>query len=375
MGILLSAVLFAAMSVLLLLPSAAVLADEGSCVSDPTSVSGDPMLGPSAYNVGPTTTQALLAGTIAMDAGDCAGATVTEEEGGVVGERGSVCGPELCTDGSIPLIDPDGDFSGWCMSLGHADWFDIFVHDVNLGAGYALVELNWDYYQLIATWIDFFQVCPDADTVDRIYILDESLGNASGVDWTRFDWIIAAVEQAWFDVAASALYKTAPFATSQFDDFIAPNRAKTLAATDGTVPAGTSFFAGSGTGELVIGVDLSSDLPVVFSFVEHPLNLAIVGLTVESNAAGVPVEVSPADLSGEADGQTSFIRRYMRDTQVTLTAPARFAGRSFVGWKLDGVMQAPGVRTVGVTVADAAQAEAVYRAAAFGDQRPVRPRR
>lgn len=45
------------------------LIQDGSCLSDATSLSGDPSLGPLADNGGPTQTRALLAGSIAIDTG------------------------------------------------------------------------------------------------------------------------------------------------------------------------------------------------------------------------------------------------------------------------------------------------------------------
>lgn len=65
--------------------------EDGSCISDPTSMSGDPNLGPLADNGGPTLTHALLLGSIAIDVGDCAGGTITTDQRGVPRPQGRSC--------------------------------------------------------------------------------------------------------------------------------------------------------------------------------------------------------------------------------------------------------------------------------------------
>ncbi len=64
---------------------------DGSCISAPTSMSGDPMLGPLADNGGPTRTHALLPGSPAIDTGDCAGGTITTDQRGVTRPSGASC--------------------------------------------------------------------------------------------------------------------------------------------------------------------------------------------------------------------------------------------------------------------------------------------
>lgn len=65
--------------------------EDGSCITDPTSMSGDPMLGPLADNGGSTLTHALLPGSIAIDAGDCVGGAITEDQRGVSRPQGPAC--------------------------------------------------------------------------------------------------------------------------------------------------------------------------------------------------------------------------------------------------------------------------------------------
>ncbi len=65
--------------------------EDGSCISAPTSRSGDPNVGPLANNGGQTLTHALLPGSIAIDAGDCAGGTTTTDQRGVPRPQGAYC--------------------------------------------------------------------------------------------------------------------------------------------------------------------------------------------------------------------------------------------------------------------------------------------
>lgn len=65
--------------------------EDGTCVSHPTSMSGDPMLAPLADNGGPTMTHALLPGSPAIDAGDCAGGTVLVDQRGIARPQGAAC--------------------------------------------------------------------------------------------------------------------------------------------------------------------------------------------------------------------------------------------------------------------------------------------
>jgi hypothetical protein len=55
------------------------LVEDSTCISEPTSFSGDPMLGPLQDNGGPTPTQALLAGSLAIDAADDAACPTTDQ--------------------------------------------------------------------------------------------------------------------------------------------------------------------------------------------------------------------------------------------------------------------------------------------------------
>lgn len=83
-------------------------------------------------------------------------------------------------------------------------------------------------------------------------------------------------------------------------------------------------------------------------------------ITIDSvGTTGVPIEVSPADEAGQADGSTPFTRTYAVGTQVTLTAPLIQDGRGFRNWTLDSVEQPVGQTTLTFTVNDDAPIAAV----------------
>jgi hypothetical protein len=62
-------------------------------------------------------------------------------------------------------------------------------------------------------------------------------------------------------------------------------------------------------------------------------------LNVSSNAAGVWLDVTPPDNYLESGGFAMFERTFPLGSVVQLTAPAKQDGRSFAGWKVNGVLQ------------------------------------
>jgi hypothetical protein len=110
------------------------IVEDGSCISDPTSMSGDPGLGPLADNGGPTLTHALLTGSIAFDAGDCAGGTITTDQRGVSRPQGEACdigafevdvgdcAADLNGDGVVNTLDFLAFLNLWTAADPTADW-------------------------------------------------------------------------------------------------------------------------------------------------------------------------------------------------------------------------------------------------------------
>ena len=112
------------------------IVEDGSCISHSTSMSGDPGLGPLADNGGPTLTHALLSGSIAFDAGDCAGGTINSDQRGVSRPQGEACDigafevevddcpADLNGDGVVNTLDFLAFLNLWTASDPAADWND-----------------------------------------------------------------------------------------------------------------------------------------------------------------------------------------------------------------------------------------------------------
>lgn len=76
-------------------------------------------------------------------------------------------------------------------------------------------------------------------------------------------------------------------------------------------------------------------------------------LAVQASNSEIPVAitVSKTDITGEANGNTAFLRTYFDGEEVRLTAPATLSNNNtFVRWRLDGVDQVLGTRTLDVTM-------------------------
>lgn len=134
--------------------------------------------------------------------------------------------------------------------------------------------------------IIFRQIADDADTVPNIVILDESVTNQTGTDWTDYHMTVGTGGNVWFDTIDSSGFSMNPFANSMFMDPSNvfggnPSRATDFWADGGLVFNNSSFFPGAGSGEMVISVDLSGD-DVAFVLSEYPTpepaTLALLGL-------------------------------------------------------------------------------------------------
>lgn len=186
---------------------------------------------------------------------------------------------ESCPPGTIPLIDGEGDFGGWCASVSHPGNVVIDVLDVDLSGDQAVLNLTKEFKeepgfggQIPAILIDFVQVCPDLDTVNMILINQETVVNNTGKDWLDFHWSLFDGDEAWFDAGASGGFPVAPFGSKVFRDFLdspTNNQSKRLSAFDGVVPNGGTMSAG-GTAPLKIGINLSDPERVSFTLKERP---------------------------------------------------------------------------------------------------------
>lgn len=142
------------------------------------------------------------------------------------------------------------------------------------------IEISKDFYDppvggiFPPRVIDFIQNKPDGQTVPRLIILDETITNLTGVDWTDYHWTVLNQGDAWFNVPLSAAFDVSPFTVKVFSDpsnvFNDPNKATDLDASGGVVLAGGTFWPGHAAGELVIDVDLTPTVPVSFTFKQFP---------------------------------------------------------------------------------------------------------
>ena len=125
--------------------------------------------------------------------------------------------------------------------------------------------------------------------------------------------------------------------------------------------------------ELVLSGSLLDGTPFVAGdciVIVPPGDLGPMSATVGSNVGDTFIEVTPLDLNIDSDGFTSFGRAYYPGTLLTVTAPPTSEGRRFVRWRVDGVLQEIGVRTIEVAVAEDTTLQALYHL-----QRRLRPDR
>jgi hypothetical protein len=188
-----------------------------------------------------------------------------------------------CPLGTLPLIDANGDNSGWCLSISRPENVVVTIVDVDLVGNMLVLQLDKDFtgppgagYVFSPILLDFFQVCHDSETVGTIVIDAETIDNLTTSAWTGFDWILfdyGDVTPAWFDVAASSGFDTAPFSAA-FSGFLDPgtdNEALLLTAGDGAVGDQEGFAPGQSSGALVIQTDTAvRPTPLSFTLKQRP---------------------------------------------------------------------------------------------------------
>ena len=85
-------------------------------------------------------------------------------------------------------------------------------------------------------------------------------------------------------------------------------------------------------------------------------------VVVGANAGEILMEMAPFDWNFDSDGFTNFSRVYSYGTSVSVTAPLLSDGRKFVQWRVDGIGQPFGQRTIQITAAeDSIALKAYYR--------------
>lgn len=181
---------------------------------------------------------------------------------------------------------------GWQANF--ADESLVSINVDSIGSDYIAIEISKDFTEapdaqgnFPGISITFTQIAGDGATVPNLVILDESVTNLTGTDWTDYHMNLISDSSAWFDVASSSGFSMSPFALSTLSDpgniFADPNKATDLDAVGGIVFNNTSFFPGAGAGELVIGVDLLSNKDGVSFVLEQiptpePATLALLAM-------------------------------------------------------------------------------------------------
>lgn len=70
---------------------------------------------------------------------------------------------------------------------------------------------------------------------------------------------------------------------------------------------------------------------------------------------------APLDLNVDSDGFANFGRAYFPGTMMSVTAPPTSAGRLFVRWRVDGVLQELGVRFLELVITEDTTLHAIYQ--------------
>jgi lysophospholipase L1-like esterase len=117
------------------------------------------------------------------------------------------------------------------------------------------------------------------------------------------------------EITLTGISSSAPVWTAQTFSFVADSESTTLRFED---KSDTTF-----------NIDLLLDKVQVGP--RRLLNIA------SSPEAGLPVAISPTDLSGSTGGTTGFSAAYADGTVVNLSAPSTSGAASFLGWRKNGV--------------------------------------
>ena len=126
--------------------------------------------------------------------------------------------------------------------------------------------------------LNFIQTGIDANTAQRIYIADEIITNLTGVAWLDFHWVVGTTTTARFNRELTNPTADPNVAGFQLDRFTSYNWSENtslgteaLNVGGGSVPNNSSFFPGSGQGNLVIDiVGLDRPGPAVWTLKEIP---------------------------------------------------------------------------------------------------------
>lgn len=107
------------------------------------------------------------------------------------------------------------------------------------------------------------------------------------------------------------------------------------------------------------GRTLTVPMNAAHSLVANYVDAYTLTVTSTNPGSGVPITVYQADVNGQKNGTTTFVRTYKNGASVSLNAPATAGTKSFIRWEKDGVSMGK-ARTVTVPMGSAHILNAVY---------------
>ena len=181
----------------------------------------------------------------------------------------------------IPLVDGDGDDSGWTVESGGAalDLLSSDIIDVDLAAKTVTITVAKEYGTYTVTLgeiifpvgtLTFNEVNANADLIDKIIIESETIVNNTGLAWDSFSWQLLPTAAAEFNIGESSGWTEPSFSHW-------PLTAQQLLASNGTVANGATFAPGR---NLVIDIHLDASAgPLAISLKQNvtpePATLAV----------------------------------------------------------------------------------------------------
>ena len=174
----------------------------------------------------------------------------------------------------IGLVDGDGDDSGWTVESGGAtlDLLSSDIIDVDLAAKTVTITVAKEFgppeeflgmIVFPVGTLTFAEVDVNADKIEKIIILSETIDNNTGVDWDYFSWQVRPTAAGEFNIAESSGWSEPSFNSWSFES------AHELLASDGWVANGTTFAPAA---NLVIDIHPdTSDNPLAITLKQHVL--------------------------------------------------------------------------------------------------------
>jgi hypothetical protein len=173
---------------------------------------------------------------------------------------------------------------GWQATIEDEDQVDLAVDFVSIVDNVLVLEKFANFISIdpftgmpVGIAIAFNQIAPDAQTVSKIIITEEIIGNNTGLGWIGFrEDLLGSV--ATFNQGESAAFSINPFTNRTYSA-----GSDSVLFDGGFVASGSIWSPGTISGGLVIDIDLSGDQAAKFVLKElpqvpGPASLALLGL-------------------------------------------------------------------------------------------------